>query len=398
MTSIAAPTTAEISANIVAQIEASLGQSVPLLPKAFIRVLAKALGAVFILLYKYGGFIALQQFVATASDQPTEINGKTVVPLTEWGRLIGVGDPTPATQAELVVDITVTNQVGILAAGTQLVGETNGVTYITIGAVDLNAPTVQATIRASSDQAGGAGRGEIGNLDAGAIVNFANPLANVLRATTVDSQAVTGADAETTANYRRRIIDAFSARPQGGAYADYRIWGAAVEGVAQVYPYTGEPGEVDVFVESSTEPDGIPTQAQLDAVSDAIELDDAGLATRRPAGALVNTLAISRTGWVVTVSSLFVPGSLGDAQIRITQAVESYFLDREPFIVGLDFPPRKDLITQSGVTGAVEDVVTALNGSFGEVSIAKTSNPGTPIQQDALAEGEKAKADSVSFV
>ena len=89
--SLQTPTTAEISANIIAQLETTLNQTIPLLPKSFLRVLSKTLGAVFILLYKYGGFIFLQQFVATASIKETIINGVTVKPLVEWGRLIGIG-------------------------------------------------------------------------------------------------------------------------------------------------------------------------------------------------------------------------------------------------------------------------------------------------------------------
>ena len=97
------PTTQELSAAIVGQIEAQIGQTVPLLPKAFIRVLAKVLAAVFITLYKYIGFIGLQLFVRTASGAATVINGKTITPLIEWGRLIGIGDPLKATAAELTI-------------------------------------------------------------------------------------------------------------------------------------------------------------------------------------------------------------------------------------------------------------------------------------------------------
>ena len=153
------PTTADITNNIVASISASISQSVPLMPKAFIRVLAKTLAAVFVMLYKRGDFVGLQWFVKTASIKPTTFNGKTVVPLVEIGRQIGVSDPAPATQAELVVDITVENQTGSLESGTQLVGSTNGITYILIGSVLLNAATVQGTFRASSDQSGGDGSG-----------------------------------------------------------------------------------------------------------------------------------------------------------------------------------------------------------------------------------------------
>lgn len=81
--SLTTPTTKEISDNIVAQLEATLNQTIPLLPKAFIRVLAKALAGVFILLYKYAGFMLLQLFVRTASMGSTEVNGVSVTPLLE---------------------------------------------------------------------------------------------------------------------------------------------------------------------------------------------------------------------------------------------------------------------------------------------------------------------------
>ena len=112
--SLDTPTTAEINAMIIAQLEAELGQTVPFLPKAFERVLAKVLAGVFILLYKYAGFMFLQIFVETASNQNTTVLGQTINPLAFWGRLIGVGDPVAATKAELSLTVTVTNQTGSL--------------------------------------------------------------------------------------------------------------------------------------------------------------------------------------------------------------------------------------------------------------------------------------------
>ena len=133
------PTTAELSAQILGAIEAQMGQSAPILPKSFIRVLSKVLAAVFITLYKYAGFMSLQMFVATASDQPTVINGETITPLTWWGRLIGVGDPIAATRAQLTVAVNVESQTGSLASGSQMLGAPNGYTYNTVGAVLLDA-------------------------------------------------------------------------------------------------------------------------------------------------------------------------------------------------------------------------------------------------------------------
>ena len=399
--SLTTPTTKEINDNIIAQLEASLNQTIPLLPKSFLRVLSKVLAAVFILLYKYGGFIFLQIFVATASDQDTEVNGEIVNPLKFWGRLIGIGDPTPATNAELLIDITVTNQTGTLPSGTQLVNSGNGVTYITIGSIALNAPVVQATIRAVSDQAGGGGAGVIGNLDPGAIVSFANPLANVDRNAIVDSQVVTGADAESTEAYRQRIIDRFQKRPQGGAYADYEQWGEEAAGIINVYPYTGDPGQVNVYseatVESSGNPDGIPTTAQLQAVLDIINFNDNGLASRRNANAFVNSLPITRTGFDVTVTGIAGVDDLAEVQADVTTALTEYFASVEPFIPGLSVPPRNDQITRTRVSSIVEDIVTAAGGTFAAATFVLTGGSGS-ITAYVLGEGEKAKASMVAFV
>jgi len=400
--SLLTPTTKEISDNIIAQLEASLNQTIPLLPKSFMRVLAKTLAGVFILLYKYGGFMFLQIFVQTASMNETVVNGKTIIPLIEWGRLIGIGDPVAATNAELQIDITVENQTGSLPSGTQLINADNGVTYITLGVVLLNAPTVSVVILAASDQSGGGGAGAIGNLDPGAIVSFANPLANVARDAVVTIQAVTGADGESNEAYRQRVIDRFQKLPQGGAYADYEIWGEEAAGIINVYPYTSDnPGQVDVYCEatpeSSGDPDGIPTTAQLEAVLALINEDENGLASRRPANALVNTFAITRVGFDCTVHGLVVD-NLATVQASIETAITEFFLDAEPFIDGLTIPPRLDRITRAALIGLVEDIVTAANGTFTTVIFVETTLAGS-LELYVLQQGEKAKlATLVVFV
>lgn len=397
--SLSTPTTKEINDNIVAQLEASLNQTVPLLPKAFLRVLAKALAGVFVLLYKYAGFMFLQMFVRTAAYADTEINGVTVNPLREWGDLVGVPDRAPATRAELQVTITVENQAGLLPANSQLVGRDNGVTYITLAAVALDAPTVQATVRAVSDQAGGGGAGAIGNLDPGAVISFANPIGRVGRNATVTAQTVTGADAEAIEAYRQRIIDRFQKRPQGGAYSDYEQWGEEPAGILNVYPYTSDcPGQVDLYVEataaSSGSADGIPTTAQLQEVKDSVEFDNGGLASRRPANALVNAFPITRSGFSVRILGLTVDDQAA-VRGQIEAAIAEYFEAREPFILGLSVPPRQDRITRSALSGVVDRIVSAAGGIFSAVVV---SREGLDLEVYSLGVGEKAKADSVAFV
>ena len=399
--SLDTPTTAELSANIIAQLEATLNQTIPLLPSAFNRVLAKVFGGVFIILYKYGGAIFLNLFVQTASDKDTTILGVTINPLTFWGRLIGLGDRIAATTAELLIDVTVTNQTGSLPSGSQLVNADNGFTYITIGAVLLDAAVVSPTIRAVSDQAGGGGVGTSGNLDPGDVVSFANALPNVTRDAIVDSQIVTAADAETSDVYRQKIEDRFQLPPQGGAYVDYVIWGLEVAGIVNIYPFTSDnPGQVDVFVEatvaSSGNADGIPTAAQLLAVLDSIFLDDNNLNSRRPAGALVNTFAITRKGFDVTVSGLVVD-NLADVQQQIDDSVVQFFLDADQFIDGLTIPPRQDRITRTALIGLVDDIVSADNGTFTTLLFFETGSA-VSINIYVLQNGEKSKLEtSVTF-
>jgi len=391
---LAVPSTQEISDTIVSQLEASLSQTIPLLPKAFARVLAKVLAGVFVLLYKYAGFIFLQMFVAHATMRETVVNGKTIRPLVEWGRLIGVGDPIDATRAELVITVTVTNQVGNLVGGAQLVRAETGVVYDTIAAVALNASTVSVTIRAGSDQDGNGGVGTLGNLNPGDIVSFANPLPNVARDCLVVSQAVTAADAETTDAYRERIYRRFQRKPQGGAYADYQEWGEGVAGILNVYPYAGDPGEVDVYVEAVAtiaQPDGIPTNAQLVDVYDAIQLDESGLATRRPVNAAVNVLPITRTAVDVTVSGLDAD-DIPAAKTSLEEAIDEFLRSREPYIVGLSTLPRDDRITLAAIGGIVDGAVSAVGGVVTAVTLTAGGTAYT------LGQGEKSKLGTVTYV
>jgi uncharacterized phage protein gp47/JayE len=395
------PTVEEINEQIIAQLEATLNQTVPLLPKAFLRVLSKTFAAVFILLYKYAGFIFLQVFVKTATLEDVVINGRTLSPLKEWGRFTGVGDPVAATQAQLQIEITVQDQTGALAAGTQFVNLDNGVTYLLTSTVNLNAPQVTGIIVASFDQIGGDGSGAIGNLEPDDTVNFANPIPGVAREAVVLAQVITGANEESIDAYRQRIADRFQKRPAGGALIDYELWGEEAAGILNVYPYTGTlPGTVECYVEatvaSSGSADGTPTAAQLAAVLASIELNVDGLASRRPANAFPIVLPITRASFDVTVFGLVVENPSA-TQTLINQAVAQYFAARRPYISGVTIPPRTDTITVSALTGVVEDVVTAANGFFSSVTMKETGG-GQNLFVYTLGQGEKAKSTAVVFL
>jgi hypothetical protein len=395
--SLQVPTVAELNTAILAQLELAFGQTIPFLPKAFLNVISKVLAAFLVVLYKYGGFTFLQQFPQFASTQVTTINGKKVTPLIELGRLVGVGDPDAAIRAEYIVNITVTNQTGSLAVNSQLLNVDNGVTYLTLTSVPLTAPVVQANIRASADQNDGGGRGAIGNLQVGDIVSFVNPIPNVVSDAVVDSEVTTGVDAEDWEVYRQRVIDRFRQQPQGGALADYEFWAESVEGIINAYPYTGDPGEVNVYCETEAtvlNPDGIPTPTQLDDVADAIELDDNGLASRRPVNALVSVFAITRTGFDVTINGLQA-NDIDALKLDLAEAISQYFWNQAPFIAGLTLGTRRDRITTAAVAGAVQDVVSAYDGVF--TNVTTKVNGGSQFTIYPLGEGEKAKSVNVIY-
>lgn len=402
------PSTAQIAANIIVQLEASLSQTIPLLPKAFTRVLARVLAGVYVTLYKFAGFALLQQFVATASMQETLVNGQLISPLIEWGLLIGVGRPLAATQAELELSVKVTTRNGSLPGGTQLLHAPTGVVYQSIAAHSwgfedgdpIDSLFITLAVRASSDQAGGNGAGTIGNLEPGAVLQFASKPATVAQNATVTGTSVEGAEGELESVYRERIKLRFRRRPQGGAYADYQQWGTGVAGIRAAFPYTGAPGEIDVYVEG-LEGDGVPSDALLEAVAAAIEFDPAefpsptGLANRRPANAAVNVLPIVRTSFDVEIAGFETNGSAErDAVLaEMQEGLDEFFRAREPYIVGLSALPRLDRVTQGAVAGVVNEVAEANGASVATVILRRG---GAAIQQYALAHGELAKLGSLT--
>jgi uncharacterized phage protein gp47/JayE len=395
---LSTPTTESLADNLIAQLEASLSQTIPLFPKAFTRVLAKACAGVVSVLYRYAGRSYLDQYIRYASFEETTVLGVTLRPLVEIARQIGCSDSIDAVQAEHVVDITVLTQVGSLAAQTQLLRRETGVVYLTVAAVPLIASTVQATVIASSDESGGDGGGSIGNLEPGDELQLVNAPATVDSIATVDSTSVEGVDAETEDAYRQRVLDYSQAQPQGGAYADYRVWGSTVPGVANIYPYTGDPGVMDVYVEATEayEPDGIPDAPLLALVDAAIQLDDAGLASNRPANAAVQTLAITRTEVDVVVNGLTVPTGADEAAIQqlIEDGVDDYLRSREPFIVGLSVLPRQDVVTQGAIAGAAVEIASAEGATVATVEV---SVGGVDFTVRVLADGEKLKLGTITF-
>jgi uncharacterized phage protein gp47/JayE len=398
---LSVPSTQTVSDNIIAAVEASIGKTIPLLPKSFTRVLSKALAGVFILTYKYGAWSLLQYFVAHASFRETTVNGRTFVPLIEWGRLVGVGDPDIATNAQLMVSFGVLDtDSSTVPAGSQLVHPTTGIIYITLADVVLDADPKTVEVLAASDPDGNGGSGVAGNRDDDDVLKWANPIPQLSTVgATVTSTTATASDAETEEVYRDRVVDWFGARPQGGAYADYKHWGMDEVGIINIYPYTGRaPGTVEIYAEASEatakDEDGTPWLAQLQAVADLIELDSSGIALRRPVSAnVIFPKSITRQSFGVIVHGL-VADDVDATKTLIEAAVDDYLRSREPFIVGLSVLPRADRVTTSAVSGVVDEAASADGAT---VNLVEVTVAGDPIIAHTLDFGQKAKSGGVSY-
>lgn len=388
------PKISEIYENIIAQLEAELATTIPIFPKSFSRVLAKALAAIFIIGYKFAGWVCLQLFVKWASYEEQTVNGRTFVPLIEWGVLIGVGAPKAATRAESEISVAVQQQIGVLKAGSKLIKKDTGVIYSVIADVPLNNNFITAEVEAVDDDQGNDGFGEIGNLSPGDVLEFANPLPYVNGSVTVGITLVVAADQEDEGAYRDRVATRFQRRPQGGARIDYQIWGEQVEGIDLVLPYTNDPSDnmMRLFSRSTTEVDGIPTVTQLAEVKQAVLFDDEGFATRAPPGVLVFSNPIFRTEVEVEVIGLGLADgasvTLLDLQTKIQDALSAHLETLEPFILGVSTLPPRDRISDAAIGGVLYAIAESNSAYFGSYVVRIG---GGVITTKVLTEGELAK-------
>ena len=414
-------TAKEISDAIITQLESSLNTVIPLLPKSFIRTVAKALGGVFVLLYQYAGFILLQLFVKTASNKPMTVGGITITPLAMWGALVDIYQKL-GQQAEYTVSITVITQTGVIQSGERIVNPATEMIYVVVGDVALDAPEVYASIRATEV-------GELGNVDVGTTLQFVSPPSTVEKAVEVTAELADGVDEEDTEPFRQRVLERYAARPQGGAYADYRDWAQEVVGVKRAFPYSGwqlDPhpespapyegsGEVFVFIESEADPDGVPDPlagstgrppggALLTEVFDYLEANEAGLANRRNICAYIRVYPIrprtwswttgGRTVFDIEVFGLTAVEDVETTKTAIEEALADYFDTREPYITGLAIPPRKDVITKMTVGGVVGQVAAAYGGAVLDVEMEAEGSVETIWY---LQEGEMVKLGTVTW-
>lgn len=380
---------------IISGIESELNVKFRLLPKAFIRVLAKVLAAVYITLYKQQAWIFLQMFVDTASFDEVEILGRKIKPLVMWGNLVGIGEPDGATQWEGVIEVNVTKVNTYLDQGTQFLNPATGKIYITTQTKLLANQKESITVKCAESGLGG-------NLVAGDMLNSVSPLFNIDKKATVSEVTVIAVDAESADSYRSRVKARWQVQPQGGALGDYRKWASDVAGVLQTYIYKDDDSAAGVliYVVADTE-DRIAPAGLLKLVGEACSYNPVTGEGRKPITAILdpsndgsysNVRACSVVGFDVYVER-FEGQGIGEFKNGVKSNFEAYFKEREPFVRGLSVDNiRTDRVSSINLISIANDIAESLNGHFSGLELKKDN---VVLADYELGKGELAKLNKL---
>ena len=130
--------------------------------------------------------------------------------------------------------------------------------------------------------------GENGNTESDVAFTLLSYLEGVNTSARSASGGITGgADAESDAALRARVITRIQEPPQGGAASDYEAWALEVEGVTRAYVYPGRTGDGTVGVTillDDSESGPLPSETEVAAVQAYID-------ERRPVTADVTVFA-----------------------------------------------------------------------------------------------------------
>lgn len=348
-------------------IESQVNQTTPDLPAAFNKVIADVMAVAQQSIEKVVTRAELENLVKTATLR--ENGGK----LNDIGEEVGVIYRS-ATAAVLTVQIPAANGTEITPQYS-LSGDSNGLDY-------LLASNSIASGGFLTFQVTCATTGPNGNLiPVQDTLTLSAPLAGAEQTASVVSVDNPGASAEGIDIYRQRILDELRNPGEAGNLGFYRKRGKNAAGVKEIFPYRGfltgmtftNPGDVTCFVEATEEqdPDGVPSQAILDAAEESISYDaddtlqevDKKPTTLRA----LYMLAIRRDGVFFTIANLtvFDITQLAQCKADIEEALRSELKIMKPFILGLDFSKEKnDTLSVPYFSGIVDNVVKIYSGAY----------------------------------
>jgi uncharacterized phage protein gp47/JayE len=355
---ITIPTIAQLKEDILADLEAQYGESIPVFGKIFLVAWASVRAAKLKLYYLGIGF--LQKNIAPDTADQESAGGT----LERFGRIKLGRNPFPATAGQY--DVEVTGTVGAtIDAGTTFKSNDDslnpGKLFILDNAFTLATTPDTITLRALV-------AGLESQLSVGDELTATVPIANIDKTATVTAESVEPFAAEDIEVYRDKVVEGYQLEPQGGAAADYRLWAADAQGVKQTYAYatSGAANEVDVFVEAtvadSTDGKGTPSAGLLSDVEDVIEFDpdttkDLSERGRNPVNVFaVNVQAITPKDVDIKITTLV--GSTAAIEALINEALAAMVNQIRPFVAGADIlEDKNDILDTNRIIATILEVV-----------------------------------------
>ena len=359
---ITTPKISTIRDQIITDIEARIGQTIPSMPKAFFRVLATALAGVTSLLYRFSAWVYDQIFPQSAGLEALKRIGE------QYGIVLLPAVATVQTATAPGANST------IIPAGTlwQLDGQVHRQTDAATISGGIATINLQALIAGSA-----------GNSGIGAVMSIVTPQAGVVGTATIAAVITTGEDQEATEAYRSRVLTRIRQKPQGGAAADYIGWAREVAGIVKAFAFRTAPGDVTVYPLVSLTTNRIPDGAKLAEVQ--TYLQDT---IRRPLCANVYADTMTELAVDLTVTTL-QPDSTSMRQ-TITTALTNYLLTRYPRQY-TDEPNPADQIVRALL------VSEAIAAGAKVIELTMTIDGGAPTIFYELSQDEIAKLGAITW-
>ena len=359
------PSIQNIRNNIIALYEAELGQSVPILKKAFVRVWASILAGAHSLIYRYARWAYFQIFVSTA-DLPA---------LQERADELGLTlNPAVSARIEAAapgIDGTSVNQ------GT--LWEIEGLVYTTVSTVTVESTVAALTLECLEP-------GEDGNQQAGAELQLVRPITGITGNAVVGDTITQGKNSESLEEFRNRISDFQRAKPQGGSIPDWVAWTKEVSGVVDVIAERTAPNQIRVYpTVGTTLENRMPDAAQLTAITEYITDTK-----RRPFNANdVEAVAFTEIEFDVTFTNI-VPDQAA-LRLAVIDGTTEYFLNRFPRQYTVQ-PGARDRITKNEIAC----IALALGAEIIEFQVDIVDGT-ADITETQLEKNELAKPRNIAF-
>ena len=375
----------EIHDDIIARyntLRAKYGDETPLLERAAIHSLAWAFAAICATLWKLALKIYKQCFV-----QSCDLDS-----LKNWGELV---DLPYSEGKKAVLQIQINN-----ATATHISAQTvfhyleSGLTYKTLSQAVNSNNVIVASVECTTS-------GPIGNLETGTILTLANPLAGVPDEAQVSAILIHGSNDEETETYRKRVINKYKNKSQGGSALDYYNWAVEVPGIVDALPYVLEEGTTTIYLvgegsgqnrspSGSINPNPFPSwengefqefsgSGHFLEVAYSIEGTEVGLHNRRPMGAHVNLLKPNYTAYSVYITNL--------SDVTHNEEIKATLIDildsKRPHIKVLNYNEANAKINSISLASEIQQIIG--NETFTGFELRNAA--GQTIIEDVLGVG-----------